>query len=193
MSINRNIRFSGPRVYLRPLVEDDATQIARSAIVETETQFNERGRVPTSELAYREWIRNIGSRPDNTEVTFAICRAGDDADTCIGMTTLRHIDHMNGTAETGTGLFRPAGRGQGFGTEAKNLLLSYAFETLHLHVVTAEVFSANTRSAAALRKQGYRLAGRRAAQNHRAGRFLDGLLFDITREDWLALHSPVSD
>jgi hypothetical protein len=44
----------------------------------------------------------------------------------------------------------------------------------------------NTRSAAALAKQGYRRAGRLRWVEVKDGRYVDKLLFDLTRADWLA-------
>ena len=43
----------------------------------------------------------------------------------------------------------------------------------------------NTRSAAALMKQGYRLAGRYKLEDVRDGVYRDALLFDVVYPDWL--------
>lgn len=170
---------TGTRVCLRRLVEDDAIALARASHLESETGFHEDGRMPMSELAMRVWIRGL----DASEQVFAICRNGDEA--CIGTASIRRIDREHGTAETGSGLLFADDRGKGLGTEAKRLLLDYAFSDLDLHVLISTVWERNTRSARALEKQGYRLAGRLTANEYGSGGVIgDTLIFDITRDDW---------
>jgi RimJ/RimL family protein N-acetyltransferase len=65
------------------------------------------------------------------------------------------------------------------------LLLEYAFERLHLHVLESYVWEPNVRSAAALAKQGYRPAGRYKFEDLKDGAYRDGLAFDVLRDDWL--------
>lgn len=170
---------TGDRVYLRRIIEDDATALARASHLESETGFHEDGRFPMSELAMRSWIRGL----DPSEQVFAICRTGDDA--CIGTASIRRIDHEHGNAETGSGLLFPEDRGQGLGTEAKRLLLDYAFTDLGLHALHSTVWERNARSVRALEKQGYKLAGRLTANAYGPGGVIgDTLVLDITRDDW---------
>jgi RimJ/RimL family protein N-acetyltransferase len=178
----RNAVKVGQRVYLRLVEPGDARLFADASHLEGEPQFQDDGRVPVSVIACERWIGELGARGVPEEISFAVCRIADDAE--LGGTTLRHIDWINRTAETGIGLLAAADRGQGIGTEAKHLLLEYAFVDLGLHALNAMVYERNTRSAAALRKQGYRLAGRLTADVQRDGGFHDTLVFDITRDDW---------
>ncbi len=177
----------GERVYLRPIEVADAAAIATSSHTETEPEFQDDGRVPTSVIAFEAWIRRHGATgvPDN--IVLAICLRHDDR--CVGTVRLGDIDWINRTAETGTGLFHADDRGRGIGTEAKHLLLEYAFHDLGLHVLHSMVYAGNTRSAAALIKQGYRPAGRLTADVQRNGAFHDTLVFDVTREEWEAAYA----
>lgn len=172
----------GERIYLRPLERDDARELAMASHLERETAYSARGRVPVSVLAYEAWPRKLEGRHTPEDIVFAICRRDDDR--FLGTVRLGHLDWVNRTAETGTGLLTPADRGQGIGTEAKHLLLEYAFIDLGLHALNSMVYEHNARSVAALRKQGYRLAGRLTADVQRDGGFHDTLVFDITRADW---------
>lgn len=174
----------GSRVYLRSLSEEDAVVLAEASHLEDETGMHEDGRIPLSILSFQLWIRGLGT----SEMVFAVCRRKDDQ--CIGTASIRNIDRTNGTAETGSGLLRREDRGKGIGTEAKGLLLDFAFKELDLHVMSSTVFEGNARSARALEKQGYRLAGRLTANVLATGGFLgDTLVFDITRQDWERLSS----
>ena len=183
----RNAVKVGARVWLRALEVADARAIMIASHTEAEPQFQEGGRVPTSVMAFETWIRELSNATVPDAISFAVCRRDDDL--CIGTVTIRHIDWINRTGETGTGLLDAGDRGQGIGTEAKHLLLEYCFVDLQLHALHAVVFAGNTRSQAALIRQGYRLAGRLTADVQRNGGFHDTLLFDITCSDWERAHA----
>ena len=183
----RNPCKIGERVYLRPVEPSDARLFAHASHLEGEPEFQDDGRVPVSSIALGRWIGALGGQGTPGELSFAISRRSDDA--CLGGTTLRHIDWINRTAETGSGLLAAADRGRGIGTEAKHLLLEYAFVDLGLRALNAMVYERNARSIAALEKQGYRLAGRLTADVQQDGGFHDTLVFDITREDWEQAHA----
>ena len=173
------LRLQGERVYLRPIRREDAVALAEATHLEDETGLHEDGRIPMSVLSFEAWIDAMNAN----ELVFAVCRHGDDR--CIGSVSIRNIDVRNGTAETGSGLMCHADRGKGLGTEAKRLVLAHAFRTLGLHVLISTVYEGNTRSARALVKQGYRLAGRLTGNVLGAGGVIgDTLVFDITRDDW---------
>jgi RimJ/RimL family protein N-acetyltransferase len=178
----RNPVMVGERVYLRGLEKDDADAVARHDAAETDT-FMWRFRVPTSPLEHAHWIADAYQQQPPKGIWFAVCLREDDR--FIGTVTVFDIDWVNRTGETGSGL-GPQFRGQGYGSEAKHLLLEYCFDRIHLHVLKSHVNEPNTRSAAALAKQGYRPAGRQKWDDLKNGRYFDGLLFDVTRPDWLA-------
>lgn len=184
----RNAIKIGAQVYLRPLELDDAATFARARAAETETAFDD-GRVPASELAFSHMITESTRPRPPQEITFAVCEKATDR--LLGGVTIRHIDWVNRVGETGSGLLHAADRGKGFGTEAKHLLLDYCFNDLGLHAVNASVFAPNTRSAAALQKQGYRLAGRLKWDTFKDGAWHDALIFDLLREEWLAARDGV--
>ena len=178
----RNAVKVGHRLWLRPMTPADARTLSQASHLERESGFQSGGRVPSSSMAFERWIQELEETGTPEHVVFAVCRLGDDR--CIGTVRFGPIDWVNRTAETGTGILLADDRGQGLGTEAKHLLLEYAFHDLGLHALHSMVYSGNARSAAALEKQGYQLAGRLTADVQRGGTFRDTLLFDITRADW---------
>ncbi|MGI8405569.1 MAG: GNAT family N-acetyltransferase [Thermomicrobiales bacterium] len=182
----RNAVAIGDCIYLRLLEPADAQAIARASHLEPEIEFSDSGRVPATSLAFARWIERIQESAIPTELAFAICRIEDGQ--CIGSTSIRDIDWVHRTGETGTGLLNAEDRGRGLGPEAKHLLLRYCFHELGLHAIRSIVFPRNTRSVAALGKQGYRYAGKLSAFIQKGGAYHDDLVFDLLRPDWEAAY-----
>ena len=172
----------GDRLYLRAMEAGDAELIAQLDAAETDT-FMWRRRIPTSPLEHERFIAELYKQRPPHAVWLAVCLR--DGDRFIGHVGVVDIDWLDRTGETASWLGPADLRGQGYGTEAKHLLLEYCFDRLHLHVLMSEVDETNTRSAAALAKQGYRPAGRLRWTDVKDGRYVDEVLFDVTRADWL--------
>jgi RimJ/RimL family protein N-acetyltransferase len=178
----RNPVVVGDRVYLRPVEVTDGAAFAEATAREA-TAFSKTGRLPLSPLMFeREFGGPVPGGPPRS-VGFAVVRTTDDR--LLGSVALLDIDWVNRSAETASHLLSEEVRGQGYGTEAKMLLIEYAFDRIHLHVLQSWVRATNTRSAAALVKQGYRPAGRRYWNGMQHGTYVDHLIFDLLREEWI--------
>ncbi len=171
----------GHRVYLRPVEKKDAAQIARWTRQETET-FWDAGRFMHSTHGYAAWETDQQKKEPRTWVNFAVCLRENDE--LIGTLGVDGVDYVHGFAETGSLINRPEYRGAGYGSEAKHLLFDYAFNTLNLHALQSFVIYPNTRSAAALRKQGYQEAGRLHWDFASFGKFENFICFDLLAADW---------
>jgi RimJ/RimL family protein N-acetyltransferase len=179
-----NAIMVGPRVYLRPIEEKDGEVLARLTRQETET-FHETGRRMYSALNVVHWHEEHQKKMPPTWIRFGVCLRENDE--IIGGVGIDGIDRIHRFAESESELLNVAYRGAGYGTEAKHLLLEYAFNTLGLHSLQSYVLWENTRSAAALRKQGYREAGRVNWTHARHGRYNDEVVFDLLADDWRKL------
>jgi RimJ/RimL family protein N-acetyltransferase len=173
----------GERVYLRAIEEDDAKLFADRSRYETETFFDN-GRPLRSPISVAAFHKKLAEETPPDWIRFAICLRENDE--VIGSNGLSDIDWIHRTAETETEIFRPEYRGGGYGTEAKHLMLSYGFERLGLHMVRSYVWQPNGRSAAALRKQGYRDAGTLAWTGQKYGEFVGDVVFDLLASEWQA-------
>lgn len=181
-----NAVMVGDRVFLRPYEVEDAATAALWSRRETETFFDN-GRWFGSSLATEHSVRERAKNEPADAIVFAVAmRTGEEL---VGEVELDGIDWVHRTAETGSYIFQPRHRGSGLGTEAKRLLLDYAFNRLGLQMVRSFVWAPNTRSAAALRKQGYRDAGRLSWTSFSHGDFADTLVFDLLAEEWRAAQS----
>jgi RimJ/RimL family protein N-acetyltransferase len=79
---------------------------------------------------------------------------------CVGVARLHSLDASLKQAHLAVGLFAPQNRGMGLGTEAVQLVLSHAFDTLELSVVRARVLAFNSRAIACYRRCGFREVAR---------------------------------
>lgn len=180
----RNAMMLGKRVYLRPEEPGDGVKGAMVARQETETFFDI-GRHLTSSVMFAKWIEDHEKEDLPSWITFCVCLR--DTDELIGWVGLLDVDYQNRFAETGSFFGEAKYRGSGYGSEAKHLLLEYAFERLGLHMVQSWVFFQNTRSAAALRKQGYKEAGRINWGYPNNGTLDNGVVFDLLADEWRAM------
>ncbi len=174
----------GPRVYLRPFERKDAPLAARWSRQEPDANWDS-GRFMYSTAGYEVWNEGLQKEDPQKFVRFAACLRENDE--LIGMVGIEHIDFLHRTAETESIMHRADHRGGGYGTEAKHLLFDYAFNTLNLHALRSVVIFPNTRSAAALRKQGYQEAGRMHWHFPANGYFENFICFDLLASEWRSM------
>jgi RimJ/RimL family protein N-acetyltransferase len=174
----------GPRVYLRATQKEDAELMARWSRQETEP-FWSAGRFVDSPVGIQHWIQEEQKADLPRGVNWTVCLRENDEP--IGMVGIGDIDYIHRNGETGSWIGRPEYRGGGYGSEAKNLLLEWCFTRLNLHMIRSHVIFPNTRSAAALRKQGYQEAGRYNWDFNLNGTYGNAVVFDLLAEEWRAL------
>ncbi len=174
----------GSRLYLTP---EDKTAAATTiaAARKEEESFFDIGRHLFSEVQWQEFISGQAGEDHPGNLWFSVrLRENNEI---IGSVGVLGLDMLNRSAETGSILFLKEHRGEGLGFEAKHLLLEFLFDTLGLHMVRSFVYFPNTRSAAALRKQGYREAGRTPWLYPYEGGFGSMVVFDLLADEWRAL------
>ncbi len=172
----------GERLYLRMFTPEDGEVLREASL--TDTEFAHSPRFPRSAMTMNARFRKQSEDELPSGLTFAVVLRENDQ--LIGRNELDNFDLVHRSAETGTELFRPEHRGKGYGTEAKHLLLRYAFEVLNLHSVWAGVWEENPRSRAALLKQGYRLAGGVPWRGTHHGIPSGDWIFDLLASEWQA-------
>jgi RimJ/RimL family protein N-acetyltransferase len=111
-------------------------------------------------------------------------------DTYIGNMGLFNIDHLHGHAETGSLIGLPEYQGKGYGTEAKLLLLEFAFNTLGLRKIYSEVIAYNKRSLAYAKRCGYRDEARLKDHFFAGGEYHDKVILSVDRQSWEKVWTP---
>lgn len=178
-----NAVVASERLALRPFEVGEARAVADTFRHEPEAGFGHH-RTPISPLLLADWWGGMGEHDPPHELDLAIVLRETGA--LIGEVGLYYLDWIGRTAETGIWIYRPEHRGGGLGTEAKHLLLEYAFDRLGLRMLWSWVHTENPRSAAAVRKQGYRDAGRYDWVGLGPNGFRSALLFDLLADEWRA-------
>ena len=81
----------------------------------------------------------------------------------------------------------PSYWGQGYATEAAQAMLSFGFDTLHLHRIWASVIADNQGSIRVLEKLGLRQEGHLRENQWMKGRWWDTLVYGILEQEWQLL------
>jgi RimJ/RimL family protein N-acetyltransferase len=109
-----------------------------------------------------------------------------DEEDPVGVISLMNISDANESAELSVIVGHPDDRRRGYGTEAIELLLRYAFEQLGLHRVGLSAFEFNGEAIAAYEKLGFAIEGRYRQAIKRNSRFHDAILMSIMKGEWQA-------
>ncbi len=173
--------FCGKLVRLVVFEPDKHTSISA-----TWTRDSEFGRLMDATPAYmysesqvKEWLEK-----QQLLHQFAILDLQNDKP--IGLIELDGVNWTFGDAFVGIGLGERDYWGRGYGTEAMNILLGYAFRELGLRRVSLTVFEYNPRAIHSYEKVGFVHEGRLRQALNRDGRRWDVLFMGILREEWEA-------
>lgn len=174
---HETVFLRGRKVMLRPPHKETDLAFFQRWINDPQVRHFLKTRQPLSMAAEERWFDGLADRED---VLLTIClRDGQP----IGITGFHKINSIDRTAVTGTWIATPH-QGQGFGTEAKLLLLKYGFDTLNLRKIVSSAIAFNRGSIGHNENAGYRREGRRHKQFFKDGRYYDEVLLACFREWW---------
>ncbi len=109
-----------------------------------------------------------------------------DTDRLIGSCAFSQLDGDNGSTLYHITIGERDSWGQGFGSEATELMVDHAFTQLALHRVALTVFQFNARAIRAYEKCGFKIEGRARDAIYRDGRFWDEIHMSILADEWEA-------
>lgn len=107
----------------------------------------------------------------------------------IGTCSLGNLDLANRRAEIGFALARPAW-GHGFMAEMLPVLVDYAFDTLGLHRLEADVDPRNAGSIRLLEGLGFQVEGRLRERWQVTGEVQDSLFYGLLDREWWSRGRP---
>lgn len=146
--------------------------------------------LPVSESFERKWVERAGSVDPfrDGSVHFII----EDKETLefLGTGGLLGVDPRSRRAELGIAIWNSSKQGQGFGTDATNLLLWVGFHLLNLHSVFLRVLAINEAGQAVYRKIGFREQGRYREAVFLEGDYHDLIYMDILGREFFESYPP---
>ncbi|MFL0245368.1 GNAT family N-acetyltransferase [Candidatus Clostridium stratigraminis] len=135
---------------------------------------------PKSKQELQQWIKD--TQTSGKSYSFSIRPI--DKDEMVGYIELSNIQWWNGVANLGIGIGEKKYRGGGFGKEAMELILTFAFNELNLHRVQLNVFSYNMGAMSLYEKLGFKREGVYREFIHRDGKRWDMYLYGILWNEW---------
>ncbi len=146
------------------------------------------------EIARLARYQEAPMRPEEIERFFAARVVGPDAmamaiheratDRLVGTCAFSQLDGDNGSALYHITIGEKDAWGQGFGSEATQLMLDHAFGVLGLHRVALFVFEFNERAIRAYQRCGFVLEGRSRESIFRDGQWWDEIAMSVLESDW---------
>ena len=144
---------------------------------------------PKSEEQWGKWLEK--TEKDKDSFIFAIrLTEGNDL---VGYLELDGILWNHRNCWLGIGLGQRENWGKGYGREAMELALKFAFHELNLHRVQLSVFSYNQRANTLYQKLGFTREGVFREHLERDGQRFDMYLFGLLRSEWEGRGSRTGD
>lgn len=105
-------------------------------------------------------------------------------DEFIGDIMLMYVNHFHRDCYVGIGIGNRAYWGKGYGSDAMNVILRFAFMELNLHRVSLDTLGKNTRAIRSYEKCGFVIEGQRRRAEQRGTRD-DIVAMGVLRSEWL--------
>lgn len=189
MSLVPNAPLVGEKVYLVPLGEDDVTDKYVGWLNDPEvTRYLEVGRVRSTRESVQRYVEKF--KHSTSDLLLAIRQAGTGQH--LGNVTLNNIDWTVRTGHLGILIGRKEWWGKGYALEALRLLITYAFQELKLHKVTAGAVIDNVPSIIMLKKLGFKTEGIFQQEAVVDGVYRDAVRLGLLQEEFVPMPSVAS-
>ncbi len=128
---------------------------------------------PVSEAEQLKWFEHQERSRDVLRCIVALKENGK----AIGTIILSDIDQKNATGHIHIKMSKDGGRGKGYGTDAVNTLVSYAFDELRLNCIYANILAYNEASIKLFERCRFKREGVLRQRVYKQGRFVDLLAY----------------
>lgn len=178
--------IKGERISLRPIEREDLVRYVRW-INDREVTTYLYTFLPMNIEDEEEWYER--QRKDETSLNLAIVL--NIGAKHIGSIGLHKINYREQQAELGIMIGDKGEWGQGYGREAIELLLEFAFTELNFHRIYLQVFAEHAAAQRCYRHCGFQEEGRLRDATFRRGRFQDMLIMSVLRPEYLQQREEV--
>lgn len=180
----RPLTLQGRHVRLEPLAREHVTDLQRAAR-DGELWKLWYTTVPAIDETSAYVEKALAARSNGSAMPFVVKTAAGDV---VGSTRYMNIDAVNGRVEIGSTWYAASVQRTALNTEAKQLLLTHAFESLGASAVEFRTSWMNHRSRAAIARLGAKQDG--VLRNHMRlpdGGYRDTVVFSIIESEWPAV------
>lgn len=171
------VTLKGDDIYLRALEPEDLDFIYRLENDEAMWEVSNT-QTPYSRFLIRQYLENAHQDIyEAKQLRLAICKTGSSD--AIGLIDLFDFDPVNRRAGVGIIIHHEPDRAKGMGKQALGLVIKYAFNTLQLHQLYANIHLGNVASIALFTNFGFSLAGVKKDWSRQGNRFVDEALYQL--------------
>ena len=173
------MNIHGERILLRAIEHDDNDMLLK-LINDPETEMMIGG---SSWLTSLDGQMKWYSRLENSQSILRCIVSDKEDNKPLGTMILNEIDQKNGTAHIHIKMSKDGGRGKGYGTDALNTIVTYAFDELRLNCIFANIISYNEASVHLFEKCGFKRDGILRQRIFKQGKYHDVYTYSRLRSD----------
>lgn len=171
------VTLTGNTVYLRALEPEDLEFVYGLENDENIWEVSNT-QTPYSRFLIRRYLENAHQDIyEAKQLRLAICKK--DSFEAVGLIDLFDFDPANQRAGVGIIIQNEGERGRGYGREALGLVICYAFNTLQLHQLYANIHLGNVASTTLFTNFGFALVGVKKDWNRQGNRYTDEALYQL--------------
>jgi len=171
------VTLKGQNIYLRALEPNDLEFVYSIENDESIWEVSNT-QTPYSRFLIRQYLENAHQDIyEAKQLRLAICKNQDFS--ALGLIDLFDFDPKNNRAGVGILIKDSGNRNSGFGSEALDLLIQYAFAKLNLHQLYANIDIENVVSLALFTNFGFHNIGTKKQWNLVNGHYKDEALFQL--------------
>lgn len=171
--------LKGANTYIR-LMEEEDVEHKVNWFNDAEVRKTLNVDFPISVVGTKKWLHSVSV--NNTRRDFIIFSSRDDVP--VGYCGLVNIDLQNLKAESYLGIGNKEYWGKGHASEARRLILDYAFKHLALNKVYSYVWSENEKMIHINEKVGFKIEGKLRDDVYYQGKFRDKLLMGVLKSEY---------
>lgn len=174
------MNIQGKKVVLRAISMKDAN-LLMELINDAETEKMLGGSsFPVSLEGQERWIVAQTGRTDVLRCIVSL----KESEEGVGTVILSDIDTKNGVAQVHIKMDKQQGRGKGYGSDALNAIVDYAFDEMRLNCIYADVLEHNAVSQKLFAKCGFHRDGVLRSRVYKGGKYINVVSYSRLKEDW---------
>lgn len=171
-------------IKLRPLKTDDIEKTLQWRNDVSLTKLTMGIRFPKTLEMEKEWYSNVLTNMSNRNIYWGIDEVENNE--LIGIIQLMNIDWISRTSDFGINIGNSNNRGRGFGKQAMELVLDYAFCALDLRKISLHVIEINKKAIKLYQDFGFTLEGKLIKQVYFDNTYYNVLIMSLFKDVYLS-------